>query len=74
MRFAGNIAQRRIEQEFTKADRPQLNGVAERGLTLIDKLALGLRFPGEGMLRRRTVTGYRSSVARSTQYFPCVSA
>ena len=29
----------RIKREFTSADRPQLNGVAERGLTLIAKLA-----------------------------------
>ncbi|CAN0394375.1 unnamed protein product, partial [Scytosiphon promiscuus] len=29
----------RIKREFTAADRPQLNGVAERGLTLIAKLA-----------------------------------
>ncbi|CAN0522408.1 unnamed protein product, partial [Laminaria digitata] len=34
----------RIKQEFTSADRPQLNGVAERGLTLTDKLAKACAF------------------------------
>ena len=34
----------RIKREFTSADRPQLNGVAERGLTLIEKLAKAAAF------------------------------
>ena len=34
----------RIKQEFTLADKPQLNGVADRGLTLIDKLTKACAF------------------------------
>ena len=38
-RFAEICRKHTIKREFTSADRPQLNGVAERGLTLIEKLA-----------------------------------
>ena len=37
--FAEICRKRCIKREFTTADRPQLNGVAERGLALIEKLA-----------------------------------
>ena len=33
-----------IKQELTSVDRPQLNGVTERGLTLIDELANACAF------------------------------
>ncbi|CAN0246884.1 unnamed protein product, partial [Scytosiphon promiscuus] len=36
-RFSEICRTHRIKREFTSADRPQLNGVAERGLTLIAK-------------------------------------
>ena len=34
----------RIKQEFTSADRPQLNSVAERGLTPVDERAKAFDF------------------------------
>ena len=58
----------RIKQGITLADWPQLNGVAERSLTLIDSYSSeSLRFPGEDILQRRTVPRYCSSLAQSTQ-------
>ncbi|CAN0397749.1 unnamed protein product, partial [Hapterophycus canaliculatus] len=41
-RFSEICRTHRIQREFTSTDRPQLNGVAERGLTLIEKLAKAL--------------------------------
>ena len=43
-KFADICMKHRIKREFTSADRPQLNGVAERGLTLIEKLAKAAAF------------------------------
>ena len=38
-RFAEICRKRHIKREFTSASAPRLNGVAERGLTLIEKVA-----------------------------------
>ena len=37
--FSDICRKHRIKREFTSADTPQYNGVAERGLTLIGKIA-----------------------------------
>ena len=43
-RFSEICGKHRIKREFTSADRPQLNSIAERGLTLIEKLAKASAF------------------------------
>ena len=51
-KFGKLCRERKIKQEFTTADSPEYNGVAERGLTMIESAALGARiqapelFPG----------------------------
>ena len=59
--FSDICRKHRIKREFTSADMPQYNGVAERGLTLIEKLAktstiqaqvsfVGMKLPMTGSL------------------------
>ena len=36
--------ERKIKHEFTTADSPEYNGVAERGLIMIESAALAARF------------------------------
>ena len=43
-RFSEIGRKHRIKREFTSVDRPQLNRVAEYGLTLIEKLAKASAF------------------------------
>ena len=51
-KFEKLCRERKIKQEFTTADRTEFNGVAERGLAMIESAALGARiqaselFPG----------------------------
>ena len=53
--FADICRERRIRQEFTTADSPQFNGVAERGIAMIESagkaviIHAGLNFPGMGI-------------------------
>ena len=53
--FADLCRERRIRQEFTTADSPQLNGVAERGIALIESagkaaaIQAGIMFPSMGV-------------------------
>ena len=43
-KFNEICSKHRIKQEFTSADRPQLNSVAERGLTPVDERAKAFDF------------------------------
>ena len=51
-KFGKLCRERKIKQEFTTADIPEYNGVAERGLVMIEPTALAARiqaselFPG----------------------------
>ena len=42
-KFRKLCRERNIKQEFTAADSPEYNGVAERGLALIESAALASR-------------------------------
>ena len=56
-RFAEICRKRHIKREFTSASAPRLNGVAERGLTLIEKVAKANCFSGEGVVCWYAVAG-----------------
>ena len=45
-KFVKLCRQRNIKQEFTTADSPEYNGVAERGLAIIESAALAARIQG----------------------------
>ena len=56
-RFAEICRKHHIKREFTSASIRQLNGVAERGLTLIEKVAKANCFSGEGVVCWYAVAG-----------------
>ena len=47
--------ERNIKQEFTTADSPEYNGVAERGLTMIESAALAARIQGSELFPEYSV-------------------
>ena len=62
--------ERKIKQEFTTADSPEYNGVAERGLAMIASTALAARIqPSEWLPGYITPEG--ASLWAETMYWAC---
>ena len=56
-RFAESCRKHHIKREFTSASTPQLNGVAELDLTLIEKVAKASTFQAKGLVCWHAIAG-----------------
>ena len=78
--FANLCRERGIRQEFTTADSPQFNGVAERGIAMMESagkaaiIEAGLNVPGMGIFYKGSSRAFTRELARSSVEVLAVNA